>query len=156
MFAIHRSDPGLFLEYHKQPDKWKAQHRGEWYYTGDVMRMDEDGYFWYLGRSDDLFKSRGYLISPHEIENVLQRHPAVAEVAVVPEPEERIGNTIVAFALLRPGHDASEALETAILEFAREQLAPYKVPKSLRFIPEMPKSPVGKILRRALRGAPDC
>jgi acetyl-CoA synthetase len=155
VFAIHRSDPGLFLEYHKQPDKWKAQHRGEWYYTGDVMRVDEDGYFWYLGRSDDLFKSRGYLISPHEIENVLQRHPAVAEVAVVPEPEERTGNTIVAFALLRPGYDASEALETAILEFAREQLAPYKVPKSLRFILEMPKSPVGKILRRALRGAPN-
>jgi acyl-coenzyme A synthetase/AMP-(fatty) acid ligase len=154
VFAIHRSDPGLFLEYQKQPDKWKAQHRGEWYYTGDVMSTDEDGYFWYVGRGDDLFKSRGYLISPHEIENVLQRHPAVAEVAVVPEPDERTGNTIAAFALLRPGHDASEVLETAIIEFAREHLAPYKVPKSLRFIAEMPKSPVGKILRRALRDGP--
>jgi acyl-coenzyme A synthetase/AMP-(fatty) acid ligase len=154
VFAIHRSDPGLFLQYHKQPDKWKAQHRGEWYYTGDVMQIDEDGYYWYVGRSDDLFKSRGYLISPHEIENVLQRHPAVAEVAVVPEPDELTGNTIAAFLLLRPGHDPSEALETAIMEFARKHLAPYKVPKSLRFIAEMPKSPVGKILRRALRGEP--
>ena len=154
VFAIHRSDPGLFLHYHKQPDKWKAQHRGDWYYTGDVMKIDEDGYYWYVGRSDDLFKSRGYLISPHEIENVLQRHPAVAEVAVVPEPDELTGNTIAAFLLLRPGHDPSEVLETAIMEFARKHLAPYKVPKSLRFIAEMPKSPVGKILRRALRGEP--
>jgi acetyl-CoA synthetase len=151
VFAIHRSDPGLFLEYYKQPDKWKAQHRGEWYYTGDVMRADEDGYFWYLGRGDDLFKSRGYLISPHEIENVLQRHPAVAEVAIVPEPDELTGNTIVGFILLRHGSDASLSLETEIIEFARKHLAPYKAPKSLRFVEELPKSPVGKILRRALR-----
>jgi acetyl-CoA synthetase len=150
VFSIHRTDPGLFLGYHKQPDKWKAQHRGDWYYTGDVMRTDEDGYFWYLGRADDLFKSRGYLISPHEIENVFQRHPAIAEVAVVPEPDERTGNTIVAFALLRPGHDASAALETAIMDFARENLAPYKLPKKLTFVAELPKNPVGKIMRRAL------
>jgi acetyl-CoA synthetase len=151
VFAIHRSDPGLFLEYHKQPDKWKAQHRGDWYYTGDVMRVDEDGYFWYVGRGDDLFKSRGYLISPHEIENVLQRHPAVAEVAIVPEPDELAGNTIAGFILLRNRSEGSPSLEADIIEFARKHLAPYKAPKSLRFVDELPKSPVGKILRRALR-----
>jgi acyl-coenzyme A synthetase/AMP-(fatty) acid ligase len=151
VFAIHRSDPGLFLEYHKQPDKWKAQHRGDWYYTGDVMRVDEDGYFWYVGRGDDLFKSRGYLISPHEIENVLQRHPAVAEVAIVPEPDELAGNTIAGFILLRNRSEGSSSLEADIIEFARKHLAPYKAPKSLRFVDELPKSPVGKILRRALR-----
>lgn len=151
VLCIHRSDPGLFLEYHKQPEKWKAQHRGDWYYTGDVMRVDEDGYYWYLGRGDDLFKSRGYFISPHEIENALQRHPAVAEVAVVPQPDEVLGNIVTAYAVLRSGYDASAALEKDIVDSVREHLAPYKVPKSLRFIAEMPKSPVGKILRRSLR-----
>jgi acetyl-CoA synthetase len=152
VFAVHRSDPGLFLEYYKQPDKWKAQHRGDWYYTGDVMQVDEDGYYWYLGRGDDLFKSRGYLISPHEVENALQRHPAVAEVAVVPQPDDVVGNIVTAFVLLRAGYETSEALQAEILEAARQHLAPYKLPKSLQFISEMPKSPVGKILRRALRG----
>jgi acetyl-CoA synthetase len=152
VFAVHRSDPGLFLEYYKQPEKWKAQHRGDWYYTGDVMQVDEDGYYWYLGRGDDLFKSRGYLISPHEVENALQRHPAVAEVAVVPQPDDVVGNIVTAFVLLRAGYETSDALQAEILEAARQHLAPYKLPKSLQFISEMPKSPVGKILRRALRG----
>jgi acyl-coenzyme A synthetase/AMP-(fatty) acid ligase len=150
VFAIHRSDPGFFLGYYKQPDKWKAAHRGEWYYTGDVMKTDEDGYYWYLGRADDLFKSRGYLISPHEIENVLQRHPAIAEVAVVPKPDERVGNVITAFALLRPGHPAAATLESEILEFARPHLAAYKLPKELTFVSALPKNPVGKIVRRGL------
>jgi acetyl-CoA synthetase len=152
VLMIHRSDPGLFLGYYREPDRWRTQHRGQWYYTGDVMRRDEDGYYWYLGREDDLFKSRGYLISPQEVENVLQRHPAIAEVAVVGEPEERIGYAIVAFTVLKPGHAASVALNEEIVKFARDNTAPYKVPHTLHFIAEMPKSPVGKILRRALRG----
>jgi acetyl-CoA synthetase len=152
VLAIHRSDPGLFLGYHKQPDKWKAAHRGDWYYTGDVMSRDEEGYYWYLGRGDDLFKSRGYLISPHEVENALQRHPAVAEVAVVPQPDDVLGNVVSAFAVVRTGFTGSDALTKEILDFARQHLAPYKIPKSLQFVSEMPKSPVGKILRRALRG----
>lgn len=153
VLMIHRSDPGLFLGYYREPDRWRAQHRGEWYYTGDVMRRDEDGYYWYLGREDDLFKSRGYLISPQEVENVLQRHPAIAEVAVVGEPEERIGYAIVAFAVLKSGHTASAALHEEIAKFACKNTAPYKVPKTIHFIATMPKSPVGKILRRALRSA---
>ncbi|MEX2163979.1 MAG: acyl-CoA synthetase [Sulfuricaulis sp.] len=151
VLMIDRSDPGLFLGYYRESDRWRAQHRGQWYYTGDVMRRDEDGYYWYLGRKDDLFKSRGYLISPQEVENVLQRHPAVAEVAVIGEPEDRIGYAIVAFAVLRSGFKASVALEEEMVEFVRKNTAPYKVPQTIRFIAEMPKNPVGKILRRALR-----
>jgi acetyl-CoA synthetase len=116
------------------------------------MSLDEDGYYWYLGRGDDLFKSRGYFISPHEIENALQRHPAVAEVAVVPLPDDVLGNVITAFAVLRPDFKVTDSLEKEIIDSAREHLAPYKLPKSLRIISEMPKSPVGKILRRTLRG----
>lgn len=152
VLMIHRSDPGLFLGYFRDPARWKAQHRGAWYYTGDVMRCDADGYYWYLGRDDDLFKSRGYLISPQEIENVLHRHPAVAEAAVVGEPEERIGYSIIAYVVLKPGHDRTDALSEEMVEFVRRNTAPYKAPKAVHFIPDMPKNPVGKILRRALRG----
>jgi acyl-coenzyme A synthetase/AMP-(fatty) acid ligase len=151
VFAIRRSDPGLFLEYYRQPERWRAQHRGDWYFTGDVMQVDEDGYYYYLGRQDDLFKSRGYLISPPEIENVLQRNPAIAEVAIIPRPDERIGNTIVACVVLKPGREADAALTDSLIALAKENLAPWKVPQHIEFVPVLPKSPVGKLVRRLLR-----
>ena len=154
VLMVHRSDPGLFLEYYQDPDRWRQQHRGEWYYTGDVMQVDEDGYYFYLGRQDDLFKSRGYLISPQEIENVLQRHPGVAEVAVVGHPDALTGNAIVAYVVLDASQAPSEALKEEILAFVSQLIAQYKMPKVLNFVGEIPKSPVGKILRRALRGGP--
>ena len=97
---IHRSDPGFSLRYHKQWDKWRAAHKGEWYDTGDVMIQDEDGYFYYQGRNDDLFKSRGYFISPQEIENALVKHSAVAEAAVIGIPDDHLGNRIAAYVVL--------------------------------------------------------
>jgi acyl-coenzyme A synthetase/AMP-(fatty) acid ligase len=154
VLMIERNDPGLYLGYHKQPDRWRTQHRGNWYYTGDVMRRDEDGYHFYLGREDDLFKSRGYLISPQEIENVLQRHPAVAEAAVIGQPDQLMGNTIAAYVVLKTPYKGSDALSDEIRKFAAEHTSPYKVPRVLTFIGEMPKNPVGKILRRALRASP--
>jgi acetyl-CoA synthetase len=151
VFAIRRSDPGLFLEYYRQPERWRAQHRGDWYFTGDVMQVDEDGYYYYLGRQDDLFKSRGYLISPPEIENVLQRNPVVAEVAVIPRPDERIGNSIVACVVLKPGSEPDQTLTESLMLLAKENLTPYKVPQHIEFVSVLPKSPVGKIVRRLLR-----
>lgn len=145
---IHRSDPGMYLGYYKAPEKWQAAHKGEWYDTGDVMRQDEDGYFYYLGRNDDLFKSRGYFISPQEIENILLRHPAVAEAAVIGIPDEAYGNRIAAFVKL--GGDSGHVAPEAILSATAELLAPYKMPKSLEILPEIPKNPVGKIQRSAL------
>lgn len=152
VLMVHRSDPGLFLEYYQDPERWRQQHRDEWYYTGDVMQVDEDGYYYYLGRQDDLFKSRGYLISPQEIENVLQRHPGVAEVAVVGHPDAVTGNAIVAYVVLDASHAPGEDLKDEILDFASRDISHYKLPKALNFVDEIPKSPVGKILRRALRG----
>ena len=147
---IHRDDPGMFLCYYKQWDKWQAAHKGAWYDTGDVMRQDEDGYYYYLGRKDDLFKSRGYFISPQEIENALLKHPAIAEAAVIGIPDEAYGNRIAAFARLAGGSQPSDALGDAVLAELAGRLAPYKVPKSLAFLDEIPKNAVGKILRRAL------
>ncbi len=152
---IHRDDPGMFLCYYKQWDKWQAAHKGEWYDTGDVMRQDEDGYYYYLGRKDDLFKSRGYFISPQEVENALIKHPAVAECAVIGIPDEAYGNRIAAYARLIESEAvsddiAADELAANILADVGERLAPYKVPKSLTFVDEVPKNAVGKILRRAL------
>jgi acetyl-CoA synthetase len=151
IFAIRRTDPGLFLEYYRQPERWRAQHRGGWYFTGDVMQVDEDGYYYYLGREDDLFKSRGCLISPAEVENVLQRHPAVAEVAVIPRADTRIGNSIIAFVVLKPAIEGNESLAGSLLNVARENLVAYKVPQSIEFVAALPKSAVGKLLRRQIR-----
>lgn len=148
---IHRSDPGFFLGYHKNWEKWRAAHRGEWYDTGDVMTRDADGHFFFQGREDDLFKSRGYFISPQEIENALIKHPAIKEAAVIGIPDEQYGNRIGAYAVAADGTAPSPALAGEVLEFVKHHLAPYKVPKSLDFLDEIPKNPVGKILRRALR-----
>ena len=147
---IHRDDPGMFLCYYKQWEKWQAAHKGEWYDTGDVMRQDGDGYYYYLGRKDDLFKSRGYFISPQEVENALLRHDAIAEAAVIGIPDEAYGNRIAAFARLVDGNNPSDTLRAEVLADVAERLAPYKAPKSLEFLEEIPKNAVGKILRSAL------
>ena len=148
---IHRSDPGLFLGYYRDPDRWVLQHRGEWYDTGDVMRRDEDGYYWFLGRNDDLFKSRGYLLSPQEIENALLRHPAVAEVAVIGIPDKIMGNQVAAYVVPTADANCNDALSSEILETVRSLIAPYKVPRTVTFRESLPKNPVGKIVRRTLK-----
>ena len=150
VFMIHRSDPGLYLGYYKQVDRWRKQHRGDWYYTSDVMHCDGDGYFWYHGRQDDIFKSRGYLIAPQEIEDVVLKHPAVAEVAVTGIADETRGKTIAAFVVLAEGNGGSDVLAQTIIEFAGEKLARYKVPETVSFVDAIPKNPVGKLLRRVL------
>ncbi len=150
VLMIHRSDPGLFLGYYRQPEKWRNQHRGDWFYTGDVMTRDEDGYFWGAGREDDLFKSRGYFLSPQEIEDAILKHPTVAEAAVVGLPDETLGNKVAAFVVLRTGAEKKN-FEKDLIEFLRPTLAAFKLPKEVTIMEVLPKNPVGKILRRALR-----
>jgi acyl-coenzyme A synthetase/AMP-(fatty) acid ligase len=147
---VHRSDPGMFLGYQRQWDKWRSAHRGDWYDTGDVMIRDDDGCFWYQGRQDDLFKTRGMFVSPQEIENLLLRHPSVAEAAVTGAPDERIGNRVCAFVVLKAHESPSETLVAALRDTVAGQLADYKVPQEVRFLPQLPKSVVGKIMRRQL------
>ena len=151
VLMIHRSDPGLYLGYYRDPERWALQHRGEWYDTGDVVRVDEDGYYWYLGRNDDLFKSRGYLLSPQEIEDVLLRHPAVVEAAVFGRPDETMGNEVAAVVVAAADAEPGPALAEGVIAHCKATIAPYKVPKSVEFVDALPKNPVGKILRRALR-----
>jgi acetyl-CoA synthetase len=149
-FAISTKDPGLFLGYYKDHERTEAVVRNGWYFTGDLAYQDPEGYFYIAGRRDDCFKSRGIFISPTEIENVLQKNPAVIEAAVVAEPDAEIGNKIRAVVVLADGQTPSNALAQAMREMLRSQLAPFKIPHKIEFAKSLPKNAVGKILRTAL------
>jgi acetyl-CoA synthetase len=144
-------DPVFFLEYFKNPEGTAKKFSGDWCRTGDLATQDEDGYLWYQGRSDDMFKAAGYRIGPSEIENCLVRHPAVANAAIVPSPDETRGNVVKAYIVLAPGHDPSPALEDAIQRHVREHLAPYEYPKEIEFIAALPMTTTGKVQRGVLR-----
>jgi len=144
-------DPVFFLEYFKNPEATAKKFSGDWCRTGDLATQDDDGYLWYQGRSDDMFKAAGYRIGPSEIENCLVRHPAVANAAIVPSPDETRGNVIKAYIVLAPGHDPSPGLEDAIQRHVREHLAPYEYPKEIEFIDALPMTTTGKVQRGVLR-----
>ena len=154
-FAISVQDPGLFLGYYNDLERTQAAFRHGWYFTGDLAYQDADGYFYIAGRRDDCFKSRGIFISPTEIENALQKHPAIIEAAVVPEPDAEIGNRIRAIVVVVEGQTPSDALAQAVRESLREQIAPFKIPHRIEFARSLPKSAVGKILRTALMAKDD-
>lgn len=149
-FAISTKDPGLFLGYYKDQERTDAVVRNGWYFTGDLAYQDDDGYFFIAGRRDDCFKSRGIFISPTEIENTLQKHPAIVEAAVVAQPDAEIGNKIRAVVVLAEGQGPSDELLESIRAMLRGQIAPYKVPHTIEVVDSLPKSAVGKILRTAL------
>ncbi len=155
--AVHRiapdgsPDPVFFLEYFKNPAATRAKYTGDWCRTGDVVTVDADGYFWYQGRADDVFKAAGYRIGPAEIENCLVRHPAVANAAVVPSPDEVRGNVVKAFIVLAAGHAASSALEEDLREHVRRHLAPYEYPREIEFVDALPMTTTGKVQRKVLR-----
>jgi 2-aminobenzoate-CoA ligase len=149
--VIRNNHPGLALGYRKDRERWAAVNRNGWYYTQDIAYIDDDGYYWYVSRSDDLIKSRGYLISPQEIESALLRHSAVLESAVIGIPDAALTNRVKAFVTLKPDVTSSDSLAGQLREHVRSLIAPYKVPHEIEFIEELPKSANGKILRRELR-----
>jgi acetyl-CoA synthetase len=155
--AVHRRwfdgtpDPVFFLGYWGNDEATANKYTGDWCRTGDEASWDEDGYLWYQGRGDDMFKSAGYRIGPAEIENCLVKHPAIANSAVVPSPDETRGAVIKAFVLLAPGQAASEALKDSIREHVKKHLAPYQQPKLIEFVSELPMTTTGKVQRKVLR-----
>jgi acetyl-CoA synthetase len=155
--AVHRRwfdgtpDPVFFLGYWGNAEATQKKYAGDWCRTGDEALVDDDGYFWYQGRGDDMFKSAGYRIGPAEIENCLVKHPAVANSAVVPSPDETRGAIIKAFVLLSPGVAGSQALAEEIRDHVRASLAPYQVPREIEFIDALPMTTTGKVQRRVLR-----
>jgi acetyl-CoA synthetase len=144
-------DPVFFLGYWRDPPATRAKFSGDWCRTGDLATADPDGYLWYGGRADDMFKAAGYRIGPGEIESCLLRHPAVANAAVVPKPDPERGNVVKAFIVLAPGHAASPALVELLQQHVRGKLAPYEYPREIEFIDALPMTTTGKVQRRVLR-----
>jgi acetyl-CoA synthetase len=144
-------DPVFFLGYWHNEEATARKYTGDWCRTGDQAAWDADGYLWYQGRADDMFKSAGYRIGPAEIENCLVKHPAVANSAVVPKPDETRGAIIKAFVLLSPGLTPSLPLEDSIREHVKRHLAPYQQPREIEFVAELPMTTTGKVQRKVLR-----
>ncbi len=143
--------PGMMKEYWNKPEQTAAIFRGPWYYSGDVLVRDADGYFWFQGRADDVIKASGYRVSPFEVESCLVSHPAVLEAAAVASPDALRGMVIKAFVVLRPGFAPAASLAAEIQEFAKRGMAPYKYPREIEFVESLPKTTSGKIRRRELR-----
>lgn len=155
--AVHRrdvhgdADPIFFLGYLGNEAGTLAKYSGDWCRTGDMARLDADGYLWYEGRSDDVIKSAGYRIGPAEVESCLIQHPAVAMAAVIGKPDAERGSIVKAFIVLATGHVASPELEAALAQHVRGRLAPYEYPKEFAFVSELPMTTTGKIQRKVLR-----
>ncbi|MBF0211352.1 MAG: AMP-binding protein [Desulfamplus sp.] len=144
---------GLFKEYWKEPERTASVYRGDWYLTGDRAYVDSDGYFWFVGRADDVILTSGYRIGPFEVESALIEHPAVAESAVVSSPDETRGEVVKAFVILAPGYTPSDELAKEIQEHVKKVTAPYKYPRKIDFVTVLPKTVSGKIRRIELRQA---
>ncbi|MBE8539883.1 AMP-binding protein [Geoglobus acetivorans] len=142
---------GLFKEYMGDPEKTAKVFVGKYYYTGDKAYFDEDGYWWFVGRADDVIKTSDYRVGPFEVESALIEHPAVAEAAVVGSPDPVRYQLVKAFVILKPGHEPSRELALELFQHCRNILARFKIPRIIEFVPELPKTISGKIRRVELR-----
>ncbi|KGD99974.1 acetyl-CoA synthetase [Rhizobium sp. YS-1r] len=149
--ALKRGWPSMMRGYLNEDERYRKCFAGDWYLTGDLAKRDADGYYWFVGRSDDVIKSAGHLIGPFEVESALMEHPAVAEAGVIGKPDPTVGEVVKAFVALKPGHEPSEALRKELLGHARKRLGPAVAPKEIDFRANLPKTRSGKIMRRLLR-----
>jgi acetyl-CoA synthetase len=149
--ALRPGWPSMFRGYLDDDARYRQCFAGGWYLTGDLVRRDADGYYWFVGRADDVIKSSGHLIGPFEVESVLMEHPAVAEAAVIGKPDPMAFEIVKAFVVLKPGVTRSEELDGDLLAFARTRLGAVVAPKELAVIAALPKTRSGKILRRLLK-----
>jgi acetyl-CoA synthetase len=149
--ALRPGWPSMFRGYLHEEERYRKCFAGGWYLTGDLAKRDADGYFWFVGRADDVIKSAGHLIGPFEVESALMEHPAVAEAGVIGKPDPLIGEVVKAFVSLKRGHEPSEALRSELLGFARTRLGPAVAPREIDFRDSVPKTRSGKIMRRLLK-----
>jgi acetyl-CoA synthetase len=149
--ALRPGWPSMFRGYLHDKARYDAAFADGWYLTGDVARQDTDGWYWFVGRADDMIKSAGHLIGPFEVESALMEHPAVAEAGVIGRPDPVAGAVVKAFVSLRPGHRPDEALRRELLAFSRRRLGPAVAPREIAFDQDLPKTRSGKVMRRLLR-----
>lgn len=148
---LRKGWPSMFRSYLHQEERYRACFSGPWYLTGDLVRRDADGYFWFVGRADDVIKSSGHLIGPFEVESALLEHPAVAEAAVIGKPDPVAGEVVKAFVSLRSGVEVTDDLLPEILGHVRSRLGAVVAPKEIDVLDDLPKTRSGKIMRRLLR-----
>ena len=141
----------MFRGYWGEPERYRKCFAGGWYLTGDLARRDADGWFWFVGRADDVIKTSGHLIGPFEVESVLMEHPAVAEAGVIGKPDPMAMEVVKAFVSLRRGFEPGPELRRELLGFARKRLGAVVAPKEIDFAPSLPRTRSGKIMRRLLR-----
>jgi acetyl-CoA synthetase len=149
--ALRAGWPSMFRGYLGQEERYRKCFAGDLYLTGDLARRDADGYFWFVGRADDVIKSAGHLIGPFEVESALMEHPAVAEAGVIGKPDAMVGEVVKAFVSLKPGFEPTEALRMELLGHARKRLGAAVAPKEIAFLPTLPRTRSGKIMRRLLK-----
>ncbi len=149
--AVQRPDPVMCLEYWKNPEATRESYVGDWWLMGDLAKKDEDGYFWFVGRKDDVITSSGYRIGPAEIEDCLMGHPSVGMVAVVGSPDKVRTEVVKAFIILKPGVTPSPDIEDEIKKFVKVRLAAHEYPREVEFVTELPMTATGKIKRKELK-----
>ena len=149
--ALKPGWPSMFRAYLHEEERYRKCFAGGWYLTGDLAKQDGDGYFWFIGRSDDVIKSAGHLIGPFEVESALMEHPAVAEAGVIGKPDAMIGEIVKAFVALKKGFKPTDALRKELLGHARSRLGPAVAPREIEFRDSVPKTRSGKIMRRLLK-----
>jgi len=150
LIGIKPGWPSMMRGYWKNEEAYKNKFRNGWYLTGDRARQDSDGYFWFVGRDDDIINTAGHLVSPFEVESALLEHQAVAESAVVSKPDPINMEVVKAFVTLKPGYVASKDIELEIMNFIRKKLSPLAMPQEIEFVNTLPKTRSGKIMRRIL------
>ena len=149
--ALRPGWPSMFRGYLGEDERYRKCFVGGWYCSGDLATRDHDGWFWFVGRGDDVIKSAGHLIGPFEVESALMEHPAVAEAGVIGKPDPVVGAVVKAFVSLRPGFAPTEELRLELVGFGRKRLGAAVAPKEIEFNQDLPKTRSGKIMRRVLR-----
>lgn len=149
--VLKKGWPSMFKTYLHQEERYNKSFKGDWYITGDLAKKDEDGYFWFVGRDDDIIKTSGHMVGPFEVESALMEHPAVAEAAVIGVPNELVGELVKAYVVLKKDQKETDEIKMDILGESRKKLGPAVAPKEIAFVESLPKTRSGKILRRLLK-----
>ncbi|MFF0558385.1 acetate--CoA ligase [Streptomyces sp. NPDC004266] len=149
--ALRAGWPSMFRRYLHEPSRYEACFADGWYLTGDLVSRDADGWYWFVGRADDVIKSAGHLIGPFEVESALMEHPAVAEAGVIGRPDPLAGSIVKAFVLPRTGYPPDDELRRDVMAFARRRLGPAVAPREIEFVEDLPHTRSGKVMRRLLR-----
>jgi acetyl-CoA synthetase len=149
--VLKKNIPSIFTKYLGDDELYTNAFRDEWYITGDLAKKDEDGYYWYIGREEDIIKTSGHMIGPLEVESQLMKHPAIEDIAVIGKPDALVGEFVKAFVVLKPNNNKDEEMKLDIMGFARKIIGYSIAPKEISFVDSLPKTKCGKLMRRVLK-----